>query len=315
MNPPSEQVVRAGDGVRLCTWRAGHGPPVVLCHGGPGLWDELEPVAAMLTDIATVIRWDQRGAGRSDPVGPYAVARFVADPEAIRRHVGVDRWIIAGHSWGESLALRYGLAHPDRTRELICISGTDLDWATHRVTYHERRLTRLGPHRRRWQELRALENRTTAEERELNLLSWSTDFAGPGTRLNLLPGGLPTASRSIMNATRPSQGNQGRGSREVRRSVPTAWFPCPNRARRGRPAPDHWPNRACSNAPRWPARGPEGRRASPLGRTSASPEGRSPEVRPRADRWVKPPTPYLRAEPPQSAVQFRSTPPHALPTS
>ena len=185
MNPPSEQLVRADDGVRLWTWRAGHGPPVVLCHGGPGLWDELEPVAAMLTDIATVIRWDQRGAGRSDPVGPYAVARFVADPEAIRRHVGVDRWIIAGHSWGESLALRYGVAHPDRTRALICISGTDLDWATHRVTYHERRLTRLGPHRRRWQELRALENRTPAEERELNLLSWSTDFAGRRHALEL----------------------------------------------------------------------------------------------------------------------------------
>ncbi len=169
--------MRADDGARLWTWRAGRGPPVVFCHGGPGLWDELEPVADMLTDIATVIRRDQRGAGRSDRVGPYTLARFIADLEAIRRHVGVDRWIIAGHSWGANLALRYGIAHPDRTRALIYTSGTDLDWATHRVAYHERRLSRLGSHRPRWQELRAMETRTPAEERELNLLSWSTDFS------------------------------------------------------------------------------------------------------------------------------------------
>ncbi len=177
--------MRTDDGARLWTWRAGLGPPVVLCHGGPGLWDELEPVADMLTDVATVIRWDQRGAGRSNPVGPYEVARFVADLEAIRRHFGIDRWIVAGHSWGASLALRYGVAHPDRTQALVCISGTDLDWQTHRVAYHERRLTRLGPHRQRWKDLRALGSRTPAEERELNLLTWSTDFSDRRHELEL----------------------------------------------------------------------------------------------------------------------------------
>jgi proline iminopeptidase len=53
------------DGARLWTARAGAGPPVVLCHGGPGLCDNLAPVSDLVEDIATVYRFDQRGCGRS----------------------------------------------------------------------------------------------------------------------------------------------------------------------------------------------------------------------------------------------------------
>jgi proline iminopeptidase len=131
------------DGVGLWFARSGTGTPLILNHGGPGAWDELEPVAAMLD--ADVIRWDQRGAGRSDVRGPYSVVRFIADMECIRKKVGIDRWIVAGHSWGAGLALRYAIAHPDRVDALICISGTDLDWPRHRPTYHAERLRRVGP--------------------------------------------------------------------------------------------------------------------------------------------------------------------------
>jgi proline iminopeptidase len=131
------------DGVGLWFARSGAGIPLILNHGGPGAWDELEPVAAMLD--ADVIRWDQRGAGRSDVRGPYSVARCIADMECIRAKLEIDRWIVAGHSWGAGLALRYALAHPDRVRALICISGTDLDWPRHRPEYHAERLRRVGP--------------------------------------------------------------------------------------------------------------------------------------------------------------------------
>ena len=51
-------------GSSLWTTHQGHGPALICCHGGPGLWDYLEPVAAMLDDLATVHRYDQRSCGR-----------------------------------------------------------------------------------------------------------------------------------------------------------------------------------------------------------------------------------------------------------
>ena len=68
----------------LWTVRQGHGPALVCCHGGPGLWDYLEPVAAMLDDLVTVYRYDQRSCGRSTggpPYGARATWRFT-DPHA-----------------------------------------------------------------------------------------------------------------------------------------------------------------------------------------------------------------------------------------
>lgn len=109
----AEKRVRVDDGVRLWTATAGAGPTaVVLCHGGAGMWDYLQPVATMLTDVARVHRWEQRGCDRSDRTGPYSIARYVADLEFLRHHFGHQRWVVAGHSFGAGLALRYALAHP-----------------------------------------------------------------------------------------------------------------------------------------------------------------------------------------------------------
>ena len=106
-----QALVPMDDGVRVWTATGGSGAvPVVLCHGGAGLWDYLEPVAAHLMPIARVHRWEQRGCGRSDRVGPYSIARCIADLEALRRHFGHERWLVVGHSWGAGLALRYALA-------------------------------------------------------------------------------------------------------------------------------------------------------------------------------------------------------------
>ncbi|MFE2377126.1 alpha/beta fold hydrolase [Streptomyces sp. NPDC059398] len=119
--------IRTDDGARLWAVRRGAGPPVVFCHGGPGLWDTLEDVADLLPGYA-VHRWDQRGCGRSGPSdGPYTVARSVADLEAVRRHFGLDRMALLGHSWGAQLALCYALEHPGRVGALIQVSGTGID--------------------------------------------------------------------------------------------------------------------------------------------------------------------------------------------
>src|SRR5262245_19440250 len=104
----------------------GSGPGVALCHGGPGLWDYLSPVSAVARESARVVRWDQRGCGRSGPTTVHTVARYVDDLEEIRKAYAFERWVVGGHSWGASLALQYALRHPDRTRALLYISGTGI---------------------------------------------------------------------------------------------------------------------------------------------------------------------------------------------
>lgn len=168
------ETVTADDGVRLWASRSGRGTPLVLCHGGPGLWDTFEDVAGMFDDRATVIRWDQRGCGRSEPCeGPWTTARFVADLDAVRRHFALERPVLLGHSWGAQLALSYALAHPERVGALVYVSGTGIgpvsDWYG---AYEVNLLARLGevPERlARWREL-------TDGGRERAVLQWSTEF-------------------------------------------------------------------------------------------------------------------------------------------
>lgn len=108
---------------RLWTAAQGSGIPLLLCNGGPGCCDYLAPVAAMLDDLAFVIRFEARGCGRSDPAPSYDIAGVVKDLEAIREHYGIDHWVVGGHSWGHDLALAYALEHPDRVLDLVGIAG------------------------------------------------------------------------------------------------------------------------------------------------------------------------------------------------
>lgn len=171
-----ERSVRVDDGVELWTATAGAGStPVVLCHGGAGLWDYLGPVAELLADMALTHRWEQRGCGRSDRTGPYSIARYLADLEFLRRHFGHERWLVAGHSWGAGLALRYALAHPERVLGVLYVSGTGVGHAW-RAAYHEEADRRLSAEqRRRRDELKSRE-RTAAEEQEWRILSFAPDL-------------------------------------------------------------------------------------------------------------------------------------------
>ncbi|MFC4007745.1 alpha/beta fold hydrolase [Nonomuraea purpurea] len=168
------------DGVRLWASRSGAGRPVVFCHGGPGLWDTLDDVAALLTGLATVHRWDQRGCGRSQRSGPYSMARTVADLEAVRRHFGLEDMVLLGHSWGAQLGLRYALDHPRRVLGLVYVSGTGIDPGTTWNAGYSRNLrSALGGDVARWEELKGRRERTPAQDREFSVLQWSADFADP----------------------------------------------------------------------------------------------------------------------------------------
>ncbi|MFC8514895.1 alpha/beta fold hydrolase [Streptomyces sp. NPDC057257] len=169
------ETVITDDGVRLWAERSeGPGEPLVLCHGGPGLWDMFGDVAELLSGVTSVVRWDQRGCGRSERcAGPWTTERFVADLDAVRRHFGVERMALLGHSWGAQLALAYALARPERVRVLVYVAGTGIgpvaEW---HGGYEENLLARLGEHPERlarWRE-------SGRDDRERAVIQWSAEF-------------------------------------------------------------------------------------------------------------------------------------------
>jgi proline iminopeptidase len=171
-----ERFVPTDDGGNLWVDITGSGAPIVLCHGGPGLWDYLDPVARLLDDAHSVVRWDQRGCGRSANMWPHTVARYVADLEAIRTAFGWATWVVAGHSWGGMLALNYALAHPQRVQAVMCLNsmGPGRAW---REPAHREAERRAGPERAQLLRDLLARPRTWEEELRARHLRWASDFA------------------------------------------------------------------------------------------------------------------------------------------
>jgi proline iminopeptidase len=93
------------------------GVPVVFLHGGPGAGSTADHRRFFDPRFYRIIVFDQRGAGRSTPHGEIednSTPLLVSDMERLRAHLGVERWILFGGSWGSTLALAYAGAHPDR---------------------------------------------------------------------------------------------------------------------------------------------------------------------------------------------------------
>ena len=116
------------NGTTLFHLVTGNGPPLVVVHGGLGVdhtqfRDDLDP----LGDVLRLVYYDQRGNGRSGrpPLDTITHAQLVADLDALRAHLGVERWAVLGHSFGGTVALQYALAHPARLTHLF-LAGT---WA------------------------------------------------------------------------------------------------------------------------------------------------------------------------------------------
>jgi proline iminopeptidase len=98
------------------------GKPAVCLHGGPGTG--LDPNDARLYDPLAyrIVLFDQRGAGKSTPsasVEENTTWDLVADLEALRTSLGIERWQVFGGSWGCTLALAYAQLHPVRVSELV----------------------------------------------------------------------------------------------------------------------------------------------------------------------------------------------------
>ena len=102
----------------------GQGVPLVLLHGGPGgTHHYFHPTFACAAGFARVVYYDQRGCGLStySPGAGYTVEQAVDDLDQLRQELGVDRWIVLGHSYGGKLAERYALTYPEHLAGLVLV--------------------------------------------------------------------------------------------------------------------------------------------------------------------------------------------------
>nr|WP_321440640.1 prolyl aminopeptidase [uncultured Hyphomonas sp.] len=113
-----------GDGHNLYWEESGNpdGVPVVYLHGGPG--GALGPAVRQFYDpeFYRIVYFHQRGAGRSTPLGETranTTAHLISDIERLRQALDVPAWVVAGGSWGSTLALAYAEAHPHACLALL----------------------------------------------------------------------------------------------------------------------------------------------------------------------------------------------------
>ncbi len=98
------------------------GQPVVFLHGGPGAGASPDHRRFFDPDHYRIVIFDQRGAGRSTPLGELGnntTGHLIADLEALRARLDIARWLVFGGSWGSTLALAYAEAHPEVVTGLI----------------------------------------------------------------------------------------------------------------------------------------------------------------------------------------------------
>lgn len=113
-----------------------NGLPVLFLHGGPGAG--CAPAHRQFFDPAVyrIVLFDQRGAGRSTPLGSVehnSTWDLVADIETLRQHLNIAHWLVFGGSWGSTLALAYGQSHTERClgfvlRGIFLCSADEVQW-------------------------------------------------------------------------------------------------------------------------------------------------------------------------------------------
>ncbi|MEV4636455.1 prolyl aminopeptidase [Actinoplanes sp. NPDC049548] len=146
IEPYATHRVETSGGHRLYVEEAGNpdGLPALFVHGGPG--SGLAPFMRRFFDPARyrVILPEQRGAGRSTPVGELhenTTWHLVDDIEVVRRRLGVEKWLLFGGSWGSTLSLAYAQTHPDRVTGLILrgiylVRRSERDWIYQHGLHH-----------------------------------------------------------------------------------------------------------------------------------------------------------------------------------
>ena len=136
---PNRQGMLAVDDLHTIYWEECGNPdgiPVLFLHGGPGAG--LSPQHRRFFDPQRyrVILFDQRGAGKSTPLGEWrsnTTQLLIDDIETLRAQFGIAQWLVFGGSWGSTLALAYGQAHPEAClgfvlRGIFLCTQAEIDW-------------------------------------------------------------------------------------------------------------------------------------------------------------------------------------------
>ncbi len=144
--PTESGLLEVGDGQAIWWEVSGNpeGKPAVALHGGPG--SGLSPGRRRWFDPTRyrLVQFDQRGCGRSTPhaadlatdLSANTTHHLIADIERLRKHLGIERWLVWGASWGVTLALAYAERYPERVTEMVLLSITmtrasDVHWFGH----------------------------------------------------------------------------------------------------------------------------------------------------------------------------------------
>jgi proline iminopeptidase len=142
IEPYEQGMLDVGDGNRVYWEVCGNpeGKPALVVHGGPGSGCSTGMRRVDPERYRTVL-FDQRGCGRStphasDPAADMSVnttEHLIADMERLREHLGIDRWLLTGGSWGSTLILAYAERFPERVSEIVIVSVTmtrhlETDW-------------------------------------------------------------------------------------------------------------------------------------------------------------------------------------------
>lgn len=143
VEPYDEGMLEVGDGNRMFWETSGNpaGKPAVLVHGGPGTGSHPNMRRGLDPDRYRIILFDQRGSGRSTPhasdpttdMSRNTTHHLIADMELLREHLGIDRWLVTGGSWGATLALAYSERFAHRVTEIVLTSimtsrRYEIDW-------------------------------------------------------------------------------------------------------------------------------------------------------------------------------------------
>ena len=133
--------VGAGNSVYWETCGNPNGVPALVVHGGPGSGCTAKARRWFDPSRYRVVLVDQRNCGRSRPhaadpsvdLGTNMTGTLIDDFERIRCHLGIDRWVVRGWSWGATLALAYAEQHPDRITAMVLSAVTssrrsEIDW-------------------------------------------------------------------------------------------------------------------------------------------------------------------------------------------
>jgi proline iminopeptidase len=175
------------------------GEPVLFLHGGPG--GGLSPLHRRFFDPAhyRIVLFEQRGAGRSTPLGEVrnnTTPLLVADIEQLRELLGITKWLVFGGSWGSTLALAYGQAHPDRCtgfvlRGIFLCTPAETEWFMQGVRWffpqaHEQFVAHIPPEER-YDLVAAYARRLFSDDPAQNLAAANAWSRYEGSCLHLLP--------------------------------------------------------------------------------------------------------------------------------